>query len=289
MKGGFGARSLVIVGGAVLLAALIGGVASAAIPGSDNSIDGCYLKVTGLLRVIDSSKGQHCLNAEVPISWNQHGDKGPQGPEGPAGPAGPQGPVGASGAPGPQGLTGSPGAPGRDGPPGPQGPAGPTGPVGPRGLTGPAGPQGSQGASGQINSLSDLDGTPCLNGATTGTISAVVAGDGSVSLTCVAGTQFAVFSYTLATNGTGWAVTFTNTGPSLANGVAVSLESIGNSSYRLTSDNRPGEMGMGDQCTATIEYVQGSQDTDVYATLTIQAIDASPLSLPPFVMPHSQQ
>jgi hypothetical protein len=90
--------------------ALAGGVALAAIPGGDGTINGCYLKVTGSLRVIDPAKGQHCVSGlETPISWNQHGAPGPTGPKGDAGPTGPKGDTGAAG---------------------PQGPAGPAGPTG---------------------------------------------------------------------------------------------------------------------------------------------------------------
>lgn len=105
--------------------ALAGGVALAAIPGGDGTINGCYLKVTGTLRVIDPAKGQHCVgNLETAISWNQHGAPGLPGPKGDAGPAGPKGDTGATGA------TGDAGPQGPTGPTGPQGPAGPAGPSG---------------------------------------------------------------------------------------------------------------------------------------------------------------
>lgn len=80
---------------------LAAGVAWAAIPGGDGTITGCYLKVTGTLRVIDTSTGSKCLRGlETPISWNQKGDPGP------AGPTGADGPAGKDGAPGPQGPAG---------------------------------------------------------------------------------------------------------------------------------------------------------------------------------------
>lgn len=54
-----------------LLAAADGGV-----------IQGCYTKIGGILRVIDSAKGERCLGIEVPISWNQKGLKGDPGANG---------------------------------------------------------------------------------------------------------------------------------------------------------------------------------------------------------------
>ncbi len=75
------------------------GIAYAAIP-DGNTISGCYTKITGALRVIDTSKNQKCLNlVEVPITWNQVGPKGDQGIQGS------QGIKGDKGAPGPSGLA----------------------------------------------------------------------------------------------------------------------------------------------------------------------------------------
>src|SRR3954454_5677080 len=100
----------------------VGGVAAAAIPGSNGKLDGCYTKIGGLLRVIDKSKGEACLSRlEVPISWDQAGQQGPVGPTGPAGPTGPKGDNGDPGASGAQGLQGD------IGPVGPQGDRGPQG------------------------------------------------------------------------------------------------------------------------------------------------------------------
>ncbi|HWZ71197.1 MAG TPA: hypothetical protein VN326_06920 [Casimicrobiaceae bacterium] len=70
-----------------------GGSAYAGIPG-DNTINGCYNKVGGGLRVIDATVTQ-CKSNETPISWNE---VGPEGPVGPIGPQGPQGAMGAAGA-----------------------------------------------------------------------------------------------------------------------------------------------------------------------------------------------
>jgi hypothetical protein len=100
--------------------ALAGGVAWAAIPGGDGTINGCYLKVTGTLRVIDTAKGQHCLSGlETPLSWSQQGPPGLPGAKGDTGPAGAKGDTGEPGSPGAKGDTGD------TGPTGPQGPAGP--------------------------------------------------------------------------------------------------------------------------------------------------------------------
>ena len=96
-------------------------VATGAIPGGDNRVDGCYADSTGSLRVIDTEADppQACRENETALSWNQEGPKGEPGEVGPAGPAG---------EPGPAGETG---------------PAGPEGPAGPKGDTGPAGPAGA--------------------------------------------------------------------------------------------------------------------------------------------------
>jgi hypothetical protein len=54
-----------------LLVLVAGGIASAAIPGSDGTISGCYDKVSGKLRLIDSAAGQQCTKNETPVSWQQ--------------------------------------------------------------------------------------------------------------------------------------------------------------------------------------------------------------------------
>lgn len=69
------AASLVAVGVAGLVA-----VASASIPSSDGTIEACYQKNNGNLRVVD--EGQFCRNSEKPISWNQQGPKGEPGGQG---------------------------------------------------------------------------------------------------------------------------------------------------------------------------------------------------------------
>jgi hypothetical protein len=71
---------------------MTGGSAYAGTP-SDNTINGCYNKVGGALRVIDAIVTQ-CKSNETPINWSE---VGPQGPVGPTGPQGPQGATGVAG------------------------------------------------------------------------------------------------------------------------------------------------------------------------------------------------
>lgn len=100
----FSKRTLVI-GAAAMIAVPLAAAADAATPDSA-IINGCYLKATGSLRVIDPSAGGwrgQCLAAETPISWNQ---VGPQGPQGEQGVPGPQGEQGIQGVPGPAGVSG---------------------------------------------------------------------------------------------------------------------------------------------------------------------------------------
>lgn len=65
-------------------------VAVGAIPASDGQIHGCYTKVGGILRVIDTERepAQQCTRFEESISWSQQGPPGPQGEPGPPGPSG---------------------------------------------------------------------------------------------------------------------------------------------------------------------------------------------------------
>src|SRR5262245_17971780 len=77
-------RALVL--GVVLALAAAVGVAAGAIPDSGGTINACYTKVGGVLRVVDTDRNQHCVSAvENPISWGQ---RGPQGDPGPAGTTG---------------------------------------------------------------------------------------------------------------------------------------------------------------------------------------------------------
>jgi hypothetical protein len=93
-------------------------VAFAAIPDGDGAISGCYTKIGGVVRVIDTAKGERCTRYEVPITWNQAGSPGQPGEPGP------RGEPGAQGEPGPAGPQGEPGPQGQPGPQGEPGPAG---------------------------------------------------------------------------------------------------------------------------------------------------------------------
>jgi Collagen triple helix repeat (20 copies) len=132
----------------VVVGAVGGGVAFAAIPDSSGVIHGCYQKNVGNLRVIDPSAGDNCRPSEIAISWSQTGPQGPTGPTGPTGPQGPKGDTGATGPAGPAGPAGPKGDTGATGPQGPKGDTGATGPQGPAGPQGPPGPKGDTGATG---------------------------------------------------------------------------------------------------------------------------------------------
>jgi hypothetical protein len=92
--------------------ALLGGVASAAIPDANGVIHACYNKTSKAVRLLSSGS---CASTETAISWSV---------KGPAGPTGPKGATGATGPQGPQGFMGLTGAQGPQGPQGPRGPAG---------------------------------------------------------------------------------------------------------------------------------------------------------------------
>lgn len=69
-----------------LVVAATAAVATAAIPGSDGTLQGCSMtsgSVKGLLRVVDSSA--ECKSTETPVSWSQRGPKGDPGPAGAGG------------------------------------------------------------------------------------------------------------------------------------------------------------------------------------------------------------
>jgi hypothetical protein len=130
------AAKIALVAAGILAGSAGVALATSQVIGANNTIDGCYGKVTGLLRAIDKQAGQNCLSIENPISWNQ---KGPKGDTGVAGP---------KGETGPQGLQGQPGEKGDKGDPGPTGMQGLQGPPGEKGDLGDAGPQGDQGPQG---------------------------------------------------------------------------------------------------------------------------------------------
>ena len=128
-----------LIAGVAIGAIVAGGIAYAAIPAPDGTINACYAK-SGNIRIVE--QGETCKANEDPITWNQKGVKGDPGATGPAGATGPIGPEGPTGQTGPEGPAGP------AGPEGPEGPAGPAGPEGPAGPAGPAGPKGDTGATG---------------------------------------------------------------------------------------------------------------------------------------------
>jgi hypothetical protein len=92
------------IGLAAAIALFVGiSVASGAIPSRNGTINSCFAKTGGELRVIDKTKQQHCNNAERALAWNQ---QGPKGDPGALGAPGPQGAPGAAGAQGPKGDKG---------------------------------------------------------------------------------------------------------------------------------------------------------------------------------------
>ena len=81
-----------LVTGALCL--VTGGAAYAAISSSGGTINGCYQKNNGQLRIIDPATDS-CRTSEVAITWNQ---VGPTGPAGATGATGATGPAGSGGA-----------------------------------------------------------------------------------------------------------------------------------------------------------------------------------------------
>jgi Collagen triple helix repeat (20 copies). len=91
----------------IALLVLAGSIAaSAAIPGSDGVIHGCYRVSDGRLRVIDPNMEGACAAGERSLTWNAKGLRGPKGPKGVVGPRGPKGLRGLRGVVGPRGLKG---------------------------------------------------------------------------------------------------------------------------------------------------------------------------------------
>jgi hypothetical protein len=74
---------------------------SGAIPNpGDGRFHACFVKKTGVVKVIDYPKVSTCPKGQKLIDWGRTGPQGPQGPQGAQGVQGPQGPQG------PQGLSG---------------------------------------------------------------------------------------------------------------------------------------------------------------------------------------
>ena len=77
-------RRVALAGLAVVATAVAGGLAYAAIPGSDGVISACFDK-RGRLRVIDVQAAESCKKTESLLAWNVQGPAGPPGPPGPSG------------------------------------------------------------------------------------------------------------------------------------------------------------------------------------------------------------
>jgi hypothetical protein len=86
--------------------AVAAGAGYAAIPSSNGTVNGCYERKTGLLRVIDKEAGKNCLSFENPIGWSVQGPRGLAGAIGPKGDPGAKGEQGEPGAPAPSYTAG---------------------------------------------------------------------------------------------------------------------------------------------------------------------------------------
>ena len=71
----------------------LAGAAWAAIPDGSGTINGCFNKSTGALRVAERTTD--CRTGETALSWSQRGPTGPQGATGQRGPTGAPGPAGS--------------------------------------------------------------------------------------------------------------------------------------------------------------------------------------------------
>ena len=71
----------------VIILALGVGTVYAAIPNGNGKYYACYVKDTGVVKLINYPKVSTCPKGEKLINWNAKGPAGPQGAQGPAGPA----------------------------------------------------------------------------------------------------------------------------------------------------------------------------------------------------------
>lgn len=98
MTRALGRRGRIILASAGLASFVTLGVADASVPDASGVIHGCYQPNSqGLLRIIDTERGEACRSTELALAWNQQGpkgDKGDKGDPGPQGETGPQGPPG---------------------------------------------------------------------------------------------------------------------------------------------------------------------------------------------------
>lgn len=139
-----------VAGGTAWSAGAIGSII-----GTGGTINGCYQKENGQLRVV--AEGSTCRDSELAIKWNEKGPKGDpgkdgspgdKGPIGDKGPTGDKGQTGDKGEPGEKGITGDQGPAGDEGPAGDKGEVGDKGPIGDKGITGDKGPTGDRGPAG---------------------------------------------------------------------------------------------------------------------------------------------
>ena len=86
------AKALTACTGAALLAG--GAMAVGAIPSSNGTINACYSKKTGAMRIVDAK--EKCGKKERRLTWNEKGVKGDPGAAGATGARGPMGPAGAT-------------------------------------------------------------------------------------------------------------------------------------------------------------------------------------------------
>lgn len=78
-----------------LFVALGGGAYAIGSKPATSTINGCYSRHTGALRIV--AKNGRCHKRELPVSWNKQGPTGPAGPAGPRGAEGPEGKVSTAG------------------------------------------------------------------------------------------------------------------------------------------------------------------------------------------------
>lgn len=93
-------RAPAVVAGIAVGAITAGGIAYAATPAAEGTVNACYAK-QGDLRIVE--EGEACKSNETAISWNQKGEKGDPGEPG------------AKGDPGEDGADGQQGPAGTDG------------------------------------------------------------------------------------------------------------------------------------------------------------------------------
>jgi hypothetical protein len=170
-------RSVSSAVGALVAAAIVGGVAYATIPGPGNVYSACMLKGLGTIRLIDKSLPatnlmSHCTDKETEVSWNQAGQPGAPGPQGVKGD---KGDAGLQGIQGEKGDKGDKGERGDQGLQGIQGSSGEKGDQGLQGIRGEKGDKGDKGDPGtSVMSAIEPAGTNCASGGSKFTVANAV-------------------------------------------------------------------------------------------------------------------